>query len=101
MTARWTPSCASAWQMRCPNPPLPPVTSATMPFRSIASLRLHHRLHTRYCHDEIAEPGAANFEIAVLVERGAGRRQQHHGIGEPRGFGVARGVGDGDIERLR
>jgi hypothetical protein len=29
---------ASAWQMRCPSPPLPPVTSATLPFRSIASI---------------------------------------------------------------
>src|ERR1700749_2413401 len=38
MTARCAPSSASAWQMRCPSPPLPPVTSATMPFRSIASL---------------------------------------------------------------
>src|SRR5205807_4871731 len=38
MTATCAPSWASAWQMRCPSPPLPPVTSATMPFRSIASL---------------------------------------------------------------
>src|SRR5581483_2863616 len=38
MTAIWAPSSASAWQMRCPNPPLPPVTSATAPFSSIASL---------------------------------------------------------------
>ena len=27
---------------------------------------------------------AADFEIAVLVERGAGRRQQHHRIGQTR-----------------
>src|SRR3954447_25870817 len=38
MTAIWTPSLASAWQMRCPSPPLPPVTTATAPLRSIAVL---------------------------------------------------------------
>ena len=43
----------------------------------------HHRLHARHRRDQIAELGPADFEIAVLVERGAGRRQQHHGIGEP------------------
>ena len=62
--------------------------------------RSHHRLHARQRRDQVAELGAADFEIAVLVERGAGRRQQHHGIGEPRGFRIARGVGDRDIERL-
>src|ERR1700733_249126 len=35
MTAMWAPSFASAWQMRCASPPLPPVTSATVPFRSM------------------------------------------------------------------
>src|SRR5690348_13223492 len=29
---------------------------------------LHHRLHAGQRVDEIAEPGAADFEIAVLVE---------------------------------
>ena len=42
----------------------------------------HHRLDARQRGDQIAELGAADFEIAVLVERGAGRRQQHDGIGE-------------------
>src|SRR5271168_3126682 len=43
MIATCAPSCASAWQMRCPSPPLPPVTSATTPFKFIVSL-----LHIRY-----------------------------------------------------
>src|SRR6185437_173319 len=34
--------------MRCPSPPLPPVTSATTPFRSIASLL--------YCECTVASP---------------------------------------------
>ena len=38
MTAICAPSLASAWQIRWPSPPLPPVTSATLPFRSIASI---------------------------------------------------------------
>src|SRR5579884_646395 len=38
-TAMCTPSFASARQMRCPSPPLPPVTNATAPLRSIRSLR--------------------------------------------------------------
>src|ERR1700722_15590397 len=48
MTATCAPSCASAWQIRCPSPPLPPVTSATTPFRSIASLL--------YCECAVASP---------------------------------------------
>ena len=43
----------------------------------------HHRLHTGQRGDEVAEGGAADFEVAVLVEGGAGGRQQHDGIGEP------------------
>src|SRR5690242_9030023 len=31
----WVPSLASAWQMRWPSPPLPPVTTATAFFRSM------------------------------------------------------------------
>src|SRR5271154_3399109 len=31
----WVPSFANAWQMRCPRPPLPPVTNATAPLNSI------------------------------------------------------------------
>src|SRR3954469_19007533 len=42
MTATCAPSRDSAWQMRCPSPPLPPVTRATAPFRSIAALRLRN-----------------------------------------------------------
>src|SRR6266404_4751391 len=38
MTAICTPSFASAWQMRCPSPPLPPVTRATAPLRSMSFL---------------------------------------------------------------
>src|SRR5688500_14584620 len=29
------PADASAWQIRCPSPPLPPVTTATAPFKSM------------------------------------------------------------------
>src|SRR5262245_21706349 len=35
MTAICAPSFASAWQMRCPSPPFPPVTNATAPFSSM------------------------------------------------------------------
>src|ERR1700738_672366 len=62
--------------------------------------RLHHRLDARQCGNEVAEPGAADFKIAVLVERGAGRRQQHDGIGNAGCFGVARGIGDRALERF-
>src|SRR5579872_5671172 len=37
----------------------------------------HHRLHTRQRLHEVAKGRAANLEIAVLVERRTGRRQQH------------------------
>ena len=58
----------------------------------------HRRLHAFQRGDEVAEAGAADFEIAVLVERGAGRRQQHDGVGEAGSLGIARGAGDGDFE---
>src|SRR5271165_282602 len=31
----WAPAAARAWQMRCPSPPLPPVTTATVFLRSM------------------------------------------------------------------
>jgi hypothetical protein len=48
-----------------------------------ATARSHHRLDAGQRGDEVAEFGAADFEIAILVERRAGRRQQHHGISQP------------------
>ena len=42
----------------------------------------HHRLHAGQRVDEVTEGGAADFEVAVLVEGGAGRRQQHDRIGK-------------------
>ena len=59
----------------------------------------HHRLHPGQRRHQIAKPGAANFKIAVLVERGAGRRQQHHGIGKAGSLSIARGIGHRDVER--
>src|SRR5712671_4255653 len=38
MTAICTPSSASASQIRCPSPPLPPVINATAPLNSISFL---------------------------------------------------------------
>src|ERR1700722_2140684 len=38
MTATCAPSFASAWQIRCPSPPLPPVTNATAPLSSMKFL---------------------------------------------------------------
>jgi len=60
----------------------------------------HHRFDARQRRDQFPEPSAADLEIAVLVERRAGRRQQHHRVGKVGGFGVARGVGHRDIERF-
>ena len=40
MTAICTPSRAKAWQMRCPSPPFPPVTSATLPLSSMFAFPL-------------------------------------------------------------
>src|SRR5262249_36065483 len=57
MTATCAPSCASAWQMRCPSPPLPPVTSATTPFRSIASVLS--------CQCAFASPPLLTFSVFV------------------------------------
>src|SRR4051794_11785068 len=48
MMATCAPSCASAWQIRCPSPPLPPVTSVTTPFRSIASFLHVNALRRAY-----------------------------------------------------
>src|ERR1700733_4912168 len=53
--------------------------------RVTASRPSHHRLDAGQRGDEVAERRAADFEIAVLVERRAGRRQQHHGIAETGG----------------
>jgi hypothetical protein len=61
----------------------------------------YHRLHTRQRRHQVTKPGPTDFEIAILIERGAGRRQQHHRIGEPRRLRVACGIDHRNIERLR
>src|SRR5258708_5664346 len=49
--------------------------AGTSPAMTVKILRpSHHRLDARQRRDEIAEGRAADFEIAVLVERRAGRR---------------------------
>src|ERR1700712_5094839 len=66
-------------------------------FAPLPTLRL---FHPRQRHHQIAETVAADFEIAVLVERRAGRRQQHHRIGYAGGLCVARGIWNRDLERI-
>jgi len=61
--------------------------------------RLRHRLDARQRRHQIAKLRPPNFKIAVLVERGAGRRQQHHGIGKAGSLSIARGIGHRDVER--
>src|SRR5438874_13370145 len=61
----------------------------------------HHRLHARQRGDKFAKPSASDFEITVLVERRAGRRQQHYRIGKSRCFRLARRIGNRDLERFR
>ena len=48
-----------------------------------------------------AERVAAYLEIAILVERSAGRRKQHDRLDRRRGFGIARGCCDSLVERSR
>src|SRR4051812_40172929 len=69
------------------------------PLQELRASNLHHRLDARQRGDQVAEFGAADLEVAVLIERGAGRRQQHHGINQPRRLGIARGTGHRCIER--
>src|SRR6185312_15619062 len=57
-----------------------------------ASWNSHHRLHAGQRIDEVAEGGAADFEVAVLIERRARWREQHDGIGESGSLRVARGA---------
>src|SRR5215475_7215909 len=52
----------------------------------------------RQLADEIAKGVAAHLEILELVVGGAGRRQQHHRMFEPRRLGVPRRLGYGTVE---
>src|SRR5437868_6220451 len=61
----------------------------------------HHRLDARQRGDKFAKPSASDFEVAVLVERRAGRREQHYRIGKSRCFRLARRIGNRDLERFR
>src|SRR5690349_15458861 len=76
----WSPSLVSDWLMKM--------------------RKSYYRPDARQRGDEFPEPGAANLEIAVLIERGASRRQQDYGIGKRRGLRIARRVDDRDIERF-
>jgi len=57
-------------------------------------------LHARQRGDQVAEAVAADFEIAVLVERRAGWRQQHHRLRYACVFRIARGVRNRNLQRL-
>ena len=55
--------------------------------------------YARKAHDMIAEAFAARLEIGELVVGGAGRRQQHHGLGPARAPRIGGGGLDGAVER--
>src|SRR5215475_7950896 len=50
MTATCAPSCASAWQKRCPSPPLPPVTQPRPSGPSLLSFNANALSHRRHSH---------------------------------------------------
>src|SRR5215471_4616265 len=99
MTATFTPSFASAWQMRWPRPPLPPVTTATVPLRSMASspdsrcrsLADRLRKHIPFGRGAAAVDIGIGDELAMLIgkarEIDQGHRdflRQRHGVGAAR-----------------
>src|SRR5262245_44832572 len=55
--------------------------------------------YARQCPDQLAEFVAAYLEVAILVEGGAGRRQQHDRLLQPGRFGVAGGKLGRPLER--
>src|SRR3954451_14670404 len=63
----FAPACASAWQMRCPSPPLPPVTTATAFFRS---MDMPLRDHTYPGAAERTSPLKQRELLRALARRG-------------------------------
>ena len=69
------------------------------PLLEIEAWARGRRLRGDQLRDERAKPVAALLEIGELIVGGAGRRQQHDGLGGGARLGVARRGGDGDIQR--
>src|SRR6266516_6955805 len=65
----------------------------------VSPARLVVFLQSMQCLDQRSERVAPHFEIAILVERGAGRREQYRRLGGRRGGGIARRRGERLVER--
>src|SRR5437588_997929 len=65
----------------------------------VSPARLVVFLQSREGLDQRPERVAPYFEVAILVERGAGRRKQHQRLGGRRGGSVARRRGERLVER--
>src|SRR5215470_5323380 len=64
-----------------------------------ATLKSTRRRQARQGEHQLAEPVAANLEIAILVERGARRRQQHDWLGHVAELGISRRHIDRALQR--